>query len=57
MAYLKDGQKDKAARLFAAIANDKQAPDTVRNRAAQIAGTLGIDASAAIAQPAQPGNQ
>lgn len=57
MAYLKDGQKDKAARLFAAIASDKQAPETVRNRAAQIAGTLGIDASAAIAQPAQPGNQ
>jgi hypothetical protein len=57
MAYLKDGQKDKAARLFAAIANDKQAPDTIRNRAAQIAGTLGIDASAAIAQPAKPGNQ
>lgn len=57
MAYLKDGQKDKAGRLFAAIANDKQAPDTVRNRAAQIAGTLGIDASAAIAKPAQPGNQ
>ncbi len=57
MAYLKDGQKDKAARLFAAIANDKQAPDTIRNRAAQIAGTVGIDASAAIAQPAMPGNQ
>ena len=56
MAYLKDGQKDKAARLFAAIANDKQVPDTVRNRAAQIAGSLGIDVSAAIAKPAQPGS-
>lgn len=56
MAYLKDGQKDKAARLFAAIANDKQVPDTVRNRAMQIAGTLGIDVGAAIAQPAQPGS-
>jgi hypothetical protein len=56
MAYLKDGQKDKAARLFAAIAGDQQVPDTVRNRAAQIAGTLGIDASAAIAQTAQPGS-
>jgi hypothetical protein len=56
MAYLKQGQKDKAARLFAAIANDKQVPDTIRTRAAQIAGTLGIDASAAIPQPAQPGS-
>jgi hypothetical protein len=56
MAYLKQGQKDKAARLFAAIANDKQVPDTIRTRAAQIAGTLGIDASAAIPQLAQPGN-
>jgi hypothetical protein len=56
MAYLKQGQKDKAARLFAAIANDKQVPDTIRTRAAQIAGSLGIDASAAIAQPAQPGS-
>ena len=55
MAYLKDGQKDKAARLFAAIANDKQVPDTVRNRAMQIAGTLGVDVGA-IAQPAQPGS-
>jgi hypothetical protein len=56
MAYLKQGQKDKAARLFAAIANDKQVPDTIRTRSAQIAGTLGIDASAALAQPVQPGN-
>lgn len=56
MAYLKAGQKDKAARLFAAIANDKQVPATLRTRAEQIAGTLGIDASAAIAQPAQPGS-
>lgn len=56
MAYLKQGQKDKAARLFAAIANDRQVPDTIRTRAAQIAGTLGIDASAAIPQPAQPGS-
>ena len=56
MAYLKAGQKDKAARLFAAIANDKQVPETVRNRATQIAGTLGIDVGAAIAQPAQPGS-
>ena len=44
MAYLKQGQKDKAGRLFAAIAHDKQVPETMRSRAVQIASTLGIDA-------------
>lgn len=56
MAYLKQGQKHRAGRLFAAIAEDKQVPITMRNRAVQIAGTLGVDASAAIQQPGQPGN-
>lgn len=53
MAYIKQGHKDQAGRLFAAIAADKQVPETIRNRAVQIAGTLGVDASAA--QPAQAG--
>jgi len=44
MAYLKQGQKDKAGRLFAAIAHDKQVPETMRSRAVQIASTLGVDA-------------
>ncbi len=46
MAYLKQGQKQPAARLFAAIAADRSAPETVRSRATQIAGTLGVDATA-----------
>jgi hypothetical protein len=54
MAYLKQGHKDQAGRLFAAISADKQVPETIRSRAVQIAGTLGVDASAA--QPAQPGS-
>ena len=54
MAYIKQGHNDQAGRLFAAIAADKQVPDTIRSRAVQIAGTLGVDASAA--QPAQPGS-
>jgi hypothetical protein len=54
MAYLKQGHKDQAGRLFAAISNDKQVPETIRSRAVQIAGTLGVDASAA--HPAQPGS-
>lgn len=57
MAYLKQGQKDKAGRLFAAIAADKQVPETTRSRAVQIAGTLGIDASAAMPQAGQPGSR
>jgi hypothetical protein len=54
MAYIKQGHNDQAGRLFAAIAADMQVPETVRSRAVQIAGTLGVDASAA--QPAQPGS-
>lgn len=48
MAYLKLGQKEKAGKLFAAMAADKGVPDTLRSRAAQIAGTLGVDASASL---------
>lgn len=48
MAYLKEGKKDAAAKLFAAIAADTQAPPTLRSRSAQIAGTLGLDASASL---------
>ncbi|HUG46719.1 MAG TPA: tetratricopeptide repeat protein [Sphingomicrobium sp.] len=56
MAYLKQGQKERAGRLFAAIAEDRQVPDTIRSRAVQIAGTLGIDASAALPQAGQSGS-
>ena len=48
MAYLKQGKKTEAGRLFAAIAGDNQVPESIRSRTAQIAGTLGVDASAAL---------
>jgi hypothetical protein len=48
MAYLKLGKKDQAGKMFAAIAADQGVPDTLRSRAAQIAGTLGVDASASL---------
>lgn len=48
MAYIKQGKKTEAGRLFAAIAADKQVPDSIRARAVQIAGTLGVDASASL---------
>ena len=52
MALIKQGQKDQAAQLFVAIARDKSVPDTIRARAVQIAGSLGVDASGAFT-PAQ----
>ena len=48
MAYLKQGQKAKAGKLFADIAADQQVPPTIRTRAVQLAGTLGVDATASL---------
>jgi hypothetical protein len=53
MAYIKQGNKAAAGKLFAAIAADNNAPLTLRNRSAQIAGTLGVDAAA----PPPPSSQ
>lgn len=48
LAYLKQGKKAEAGRMFAAVAADTQVPPTIRSRAVQIAGTLGVDASASL---------
>jgi hypothetical protein len=48
LAYLKQGKRAEAGRMFAAVAADKQVPPTIRSRAVQIAGTLGVDASASL---------
>ena len=53
MAMIKQGKKDEAGRLFAAIAKDRSVPDTIRARAVQIAGSLGVDASSALDSLAQ----
>ena len=53
MALIKQGKKNEAGRLFAAIAADRQVPDSIRARAVQIAGTLGVDASASLSAIAQ----
>ena len=53
MAYLKQGKTLDAGRLFAAVAADAQAPQSLRARAVQIAGTLGVDASASAPGLAQ----
>lgn len=48
MALVRQGQNAQAGRLFAAIAADRQVPESLRSRAVQIAGTLGVDASASL---------
>ena len=44
MAYLKQGKKDLAGPLFAAIAKDKDVPKSLQSRTRQMAGMLGYDA-------------
>jgi hypothetical protein len=48
MALIKQNRKSEAGRLFAQIAADKAVPDSIRSRAIQIAGSLGVDASASL---------
>jgi hypothetical protein len=48
LAYLRQNKKAEAGRMFAAIAADSQVPDSIRTRAVQVAGTLGVDASASM---------
>ena len=48
MALIKLNRKDEAGRMFAAMAADEGVPNTIRSRAVQIAGTLGVDATASL---------
>ena len=43
-AYLKLNRPQAAAKLFAAMAKDRKVPDSIRSRALQMAGSLGVDA-------------
>lgn len=45
-AYLKQGRRDLAGQMFARIAADKDTPRSLRERALQMAGSLGVDAPA-----------
>ncbi len=53
LALLKANRKSEAGRLFGQIAADRTVPDSIRGRAVQIAGSLGVDASAALPQAPQ----
>jgi hypothetical protein len=53
LALVKQGKNKQAGELFASLAKDKSVPESIRNRSIQIAGTLGVDASAALESKAQ----
>lgn len=53
LALVKQGKTLEAGKMFAAIAANKDVPMTVRARSVQIAGSLGVDASAALPPPGQ----
>jgi hypothetical protein len=52
LATLAKGDRNGAGQIFARIAGDRQVPESIRSRAVQFAGSLGVDASAAL--PAEP---
>jgi hypothetical protein len=48
LAMLAKGDRNGAGQLFARIAADRQVPQTIRSRAVQFAGSLGVDATASL---------
>lgn len=44
LAYMKMNKNDLAGPMFAAMAKDKNVPESIRSRARQMAGVMGIDA-------------
>jgi hypothetical protein len=57
LSYLKLNKPQQAAGIFAAMAKDKTLPDTLRSRATQMAGSLGVDAVQEAADPTQEGTR
>lgn len=53
LSMIKQGRKQEAGQMFAAIAKDKSVPETIRGRATQLASSLGVDVSAALQTQAQ----
>jgi hypothetical protein len=53
IALIKQGKNKEAGQLFASIAKDPNAPPSIRNRAMQISGSLGVDSSTALGPQAQ----
>jgi hypothetical protein len=57
LSYLKLNKPQQAGQIFGAMAKDKKLPDTLRSRATQMAGSLGVDAVQEAADPTQEGTQ
>lgn len=57
VAHLRLNQNAEAGKLFAAIAKDTQVPESLRSRAVQMAGVLGVDAVPADAPAAAGGDR
>jgi len=53
LALAKQGKRTEAGQLFAAIAKDTTVPSSLRNRAAQLAASFGVDVSAALQSQAR----
>jgi hypothetical protein len=53
LALIKQNKKSEAGQLFASLAKDKDVPQSIRERAIQISGSLGVDASSALGPQAQ----
>jgi hypothetical protein len=53
LAHLKQQQSAEAARIFAAIAKDRTLPRSMRSRAVQMAGALGVDATQELTRDAE----
>jgi hypothetical protein len=53
LAMVKQGKRQEAGQLYAAIARDPGVPETIRARAVQVAGSLGVDTGSAFAPQAQ----
>ncbi|MEH3160123.1 MAG: tetratricopeptide repeat protein [Sphingomonas taxi] len=48
IAYLDNGQRDLAGQMFAQIARADTVPDSIRQRAVQMAGSMGVDAAPTV---------
>ena len=57
LSHLRLNRPQQAAGIFAAMAKDKKLPDTLRSRATQMAGSLGVDAVPETADATQEGTR
>jgi hypothetical protein len=48
LAMIKQGRTKEAGQLYAAMAKDSAVPENIRSRSAEVAGSLGVDAGAAL---------